>query len=671
MEIIIEDQSPEIFDSNFSGVMIGLIGTIITAFFGIFPSIIQSNMKRYIGYDIMDVINYKNDKVDAFSNNFLKAMCGLILIILLHIFKVYWLGFIISMLLIFWIVCNQSKYLQLMISKNFYNAVEKLVYSRVNRSENKKYELMVIAAHIDLKKENDITQLLEFSIKPIKIEEGNVLYLLPLLEKKFADVPEETMNYLKYVSAFIEQQEFSLNDFEIRLYNFKNFIINNVNDININNFLKYINSIIKFKIEKDYYKKEIAYNQNFEFIYDSLKNNHVLTDNRMSRDTFLKNYDSMLNSNQLNNNYLKYIYTFYLFKYFIDNLDEDGFEYILNSLKKTNRTYLKYVVLSIMTYLYYLSKEDDRVFSQDFKYYVKVNLEDKIRKHIKKNTCFMKKNDVDLKDYFHWINETIFKWKKYVLSFGETITRFKYKEFDNIISCLKKTVIILKFKSDNNNINLEIIASVIQNFNNKNYDDILDLIRFIGFDIKKSDIKKNFELLERKYKENFIKINMNNHTLNADFKISIENSILSLEEKLNNNKQDFSVETKYHNMEIYYILKNSTYNDVKEFTSTSIYTEILDYIQCEVDNYIKVRNVNEYYIKIAEIDISTLTIGDLELSNKNNLIDYELLYCFKQNGKKYSLSDGYNAYSISKSNAKLYLENNYSIIRITYEIKYQ
>lgn len=39
-EIVTEFSQIDVFNANFSMTMIGLVGTIITAFFGIFPSII-------------------------------------------------------------------------------------------------------------------------------------------------------------------------------------------------------------------------------------------------------------------------------------------------------------------------------------------------------------------------------------------------------------------------------------------------------------------------------------------------------------------------------------------------------------------------------------------------------------------------------------------------------
>lgn len=318
VEIIVQMFQNINVDSEFSIAIIGLVGAFITAFFCIFPTIIQSNIKNHIGYNVIDIICSNNDDKNVFGQKFLVAMCGLIFIIILHIFQQYLLVSIISVILMIIILKNQSDYMKLLIPKLFYREVQNKIRIKIKKSSTKKYDLMKISDMIDLDKENDIEELLKFSAEPFKDDKGKTIYIIPLLQKKFAVNPKYTAQYLRYIYYILTTKNQNLDNFDIKIYFFKNYLINYVDDDNFNKIMDYILYIIKYNLKVECNSSQIAYKFEFENVYESIKNNHNLINNKQSRDILLKKYNSVLVTFIKESYYSSYIYNFYLFKFFVD-----------------------------------------------------------------------------------------------------------------------------------------------------------------------------------------------------------------------------------------------------------------------------------------------------------------------------------------------------------------
>lgn len=280
VEIIVQMFQNIKVDSDFSIAMIGLVGAFITAFFGFFPTIIQSNIKNHIGYNVIDIIGSNNDDKNVFGQKFLVAMCGLIFIIILHIFQQYLLVSISSVIIMLVILKNQFNYMKLLIPKLFYREVQNKIRFKIKKSATKKYDLMKISDMIDLDKENDIEELLKFSAEPFKDGKGKTIYIILLLQKKFAVNPKYTAQYLRYIYYILTTKNQNLENFDIKIYFFKNYLINYVDDDNFNKIMDYILYIIKYNLKVECNSSQIAYKFEFENVYESIKNNHNLINNK-------------------------------------------------------------------------------------------------------------------------------------------------------------------------------------------------------------------------------------------------------------------------------------------------------------------------------------------------------------------------------------------------------
>ena len=175
---------------------------------------------------------------------------------------------------------------------------------------------MKISDMIDLDKENDVEELLKFSAEPFKDGKGKTIYIIPLLQKKFAVNPKYTTQYLRYIYYILTTKNQNLDNFDIKIYFFKNYLINYVDDDNFNKIMDYILYIIKYNLKVECNSSQIAYKFEFENVYESIKNNHNLINNKQSRDILLKKYNYILGTFAKESDYSSYIYNFYLFKFF-------------------------------------------------------------------------------------------------------------------------------------------------------------------------------------------------------------------------------------------------------------------------------------------------------------------------------------------------------------------
>lgn len=718
-EVVTEFSQSDIFSADFSMAMIGLVGTIITAFFGIFPSIIQSNIKEFIGYDVIDLIRSDDDLNNVFGDKFLKAMCVLGLIILLHIFQAYCLAFMVSMILIYRIAINQSEYLKLIVPKLFYEEVKKRIYLRIENTDAKKFELLKILGKINLEREDDIDELLNFAVKPIDCGKYGVLYPITFLQKIFTENSNFTEIYLKYLSRFLKEPDVHIHKYELRMYDFRKFIINHVTDENVDNVIKYLFDMIKYDI-CDYSEKEtIYYNFNFDNIYYSFKNNRLLTNNKQALDILLKNHNILMHDSRIDE-HLKYIYEFYLFKYFIDNLDEDGLEYMLLRLRDGQKYHLKYVSLSLMAYIYYLESEEDNVVSKKDKNYIKYNLERNLRSVVKPAILNL---NFDIDKYFNWIDETTYTWKRRNFSIGQVCSRDDLTNLDNIIVNLKKIIIILNAKNDRLSFNID----AIKNIDFEENSDLEKLIGFLGIEISGEEIKACKSKISEYYENKFINKSLENKNLSADFIKSINSCRDKFLEKLkldlDNVTASKKVETVKQNFHKYYILKKDLYSDKQDFIDTVAFSEILDALEGNFLDYLtrldeayfseseikRILNKNEnleefvllgnvensylkeleqrlstfpikknipeysktillknYYADVKSVDINTcdLTLSLLNSIHKTHFINNEIIYNFTEENKKYYLYDIKKKFKINKKIAEEYLKNNYIIIKV-------
>lgn len=712
-------------DSDFSIAMIGLLGAFITAFFGFFPTIIQSNIKNHIGYNVIDIICSNNDDKNVFGQKFLVAMCGLIFIIILHIFQQYLLVSIISVILMIIILKNQSDYMKLLIPKLFYREVQNKIRIKIKKSSTKKYDLMKISDMIDLDKENDIEELLKFSAEPFKDDKGKTIYIIPLLQKKFAVNPKYTTQYLRYIYYILTTKNQNLDNFDIKIYSFKNYLINYVDDDNFNKIIDYILCIIKYNLKVECNSSQIAYKFEFENVYESIKNNHNLINNKQSRDILLKKYNSVLVTFIKESYYSSYIYNFYLFKFFVDTEDKDGIDYILGIFKFYKGNYLKYVALSLITYLYYL--ENYYVISEELKVLSQERLIKELRNFIERNIPFYSSKSFNIKDYFKWLDETSFRWEKYKFSFGALIATSNSAILNKALISLKKTIIILNYDSF---IDINIIKDVIGTFKANEYKELKRFLEFSGINIPEEKYNSAMKKLNDKYKTKFIEESMIVKNLNDDLKCEITRQKDTIEEQLKYDlefyyRNDETLLNK-HVIEINYILFNSETiekcNTIRKLIFEQIEDSYLEYLmtldgvesddekiekilskdenltdytligntKCDylkklknslssfpkeknIDYFYKTLLIKNYQATIESVDISfnKLTLDYLEkVEDVANLIDNDLIINFREEENKYYLSDGFNKYYINEKEAKKYLMNNYSVIKVICKIAY-
>lgn len=616
-EIVTEFSQIDVFNANFSMTMIGLVGTIITAFFGIFPSIIQSNIKEFIGYDVMDLINAADNKSNnVFGDKFLKAICALAVIILLHIFQAYCLAFIVSMILIYRTAINQSEYLKLMVPKLFYEEVKKRIFLRIENTDAKEFELLKILEKINLEREDDIDELLNFAVKPIDCGKYGILYPIIFLQKKFTENLNFTEIYLKYLSKFLINSKVHIYKYELRMYDFRKFIINHVTDENVDSVIDYLLDMIKYDI-CDYSEKEtIYYNFNFDNIYYSFKNNRLLTNNKQALDRLLKNHNILMCDSRIDE-HLKYIFEFYLFKYFIDNLDEDGLEYMFLRLREGQKYHLKYVSLSLMAYIYYLESEDDSVVDKLAKKYIKDNLEERLRVIVK----MIYNLNINVDDYFNWLDETVYTWKKHKLSFGQIGEYYKTDNLDNVNAGKK-------------------VETVKQNFckyyilKKDLYSDKQDFIDTVAFSEILDALEGNFlDYLTRLDEANF---------LDSEIK---------------------QILTENENLEEFALLGDVEKSYLKELEQRlSTFP-----IKKNIPEYTKTILVKNYYADVQSVDVSTydLTLNSVNNIHKTNFINNEIIYNFAKENKKYYLYDIKKKFEIDKEIAEEYLKNNYIMIKVS------
>lgn len=712
-------------DSDFSIAMIGLVGAFITAFFGFFPTIIQSNIKNHIGYNVIDIIGSNNDDKNVFGQKFLVAMCGLIFIIILHIFQQYLLVSISSVIIMLVILKNQFNYMKLLIPKLFYREVQNKVRFKIKKSATKKYDLMKISDMIDLDKENDIEELLKFSAEPFKDGKGKTIYIIPLLQKKFAVNPKYTAQYLRYIYYILTTKNQNLDNFDIKIYFFKNYLINYVDDDNFNKIMDYILYIIKYNLKVECNSSQIAYKFEFENVYESIKNNHNLINNKQSRDILLKKYNYILGTFAKESDYSSYIYNFYLFKFFVDTEDKDGIDYILGIFKFYKGNYLKYVALSLITYLYYLEKyyaisEQPKALSQE-------RLIKGLRNFIERNIPFYSSRSFKIKDYFKWLDETTFRWEKYNFSFGALIATSNSDILNKALTSLKKTIIILNYDSF---IDINIIKDVMGTFKANEYKELKRFLEFSGINIPEEKYNSAMKKLNDKYKTKFIEESMIVKNLNDDLKCEITRQKDTIEEQLKYDlefyyRNDETLLNK-HVIEINYILLNSETvekcNTICQLIFEQIEDSYLEYLMTlngvesddekiekilskdenltdytligntkgdylkklknslssfpkekNIDYFYKTLLIKNYQATIESVDISfnKLTLDYLEkVEDVANLIDNDLIINFREEENKYYLSDGFNKYYINEKEAEKYLMNNYSVIKVICKIAY-
>lgn len=584
---------------------------------------------------------------------------------------------------------------------------------------------MKISDMIDLDKENDVEELLKFSAEPFKDGKGKTIYIIPLLQKKFAVNPKYTTQYLRYIYYILTTKNQNLDNFDIKIYFFKNYLINYVDDDNFNKIMDYILYIIKYNLKVECNSSQIAYKFEFENVYESIKNNHNLINNKQSRDILLKKYNYILGTFAKESDYSSYIYNFYLFKFFVDTADKDGIDYILGIFKFYKGNYLKYVALSLITYLYYLEKyyaisEDPKALSQE-------RLIKGLRNFIERNIPFYSSRSFKIKDYFKWLDETTFRWEKYNFSFGALIATSNSDILNKALTSLKKTIIILNYDSF---IDINIIKDVMGTFKANEYKELKRFLEFSGINIPEEKYNSAMKKLNDKYKTKFIEESMIVKNLNDDLKCEITRQKDTIEEQLKYDlefyyRNDETLLNK-HVIEINYILFNSetvekcnticqlifeqiedsyfeylmTLNGVEsddekiekilsKDENLTDYTLIgntkCDYLkklknslssfpkEKNIDYFYKTLLIKNYQATIESVDISfnKLTLDYLEkVEDVANLIDNDLIINFREEENKYYLSDGFNKYYINEKEAEKYLMNNYSVIKVICKIAY-
>lgn len=506
---------------NLSLELIGFEVTLIVTYFIFLPLIIENKDKEvYLGYRVSKWMLYsrnKETKFYKFISKFQKAKSNdmsiawiisifvIIISVLFYMLKFYLIIIVLFFLFVIFLSRKIIDYLNLTSSDEYKKEIENDFLEQCKINKEKSCDMLSTNKTTNVvENKNTLAFILQ------NYEKENVDYIYKYFYKELFNTNniETIFMMFKEISNEIKRRnkEDKSIHFMIEPWDLNYLLINDLNDNNFKDIYDMLNLIIINNVEFTF--KDINnYNELLSICYDGiLKNNNISKGNkhRLLKEILnLVRYYVLTNKDD-NTSLIEYIYVFNLFKYFIDNRDNFGIEFMIDILED----YIEYqkilypnLIITLMIYLYYLIKiENPPYVTEEEKTYL--NDVYKKLKNIISNYGIEYCYNGNVDTLFEWVKEVSHFWERYV--FKETSsTCIKTPMCDNAIINSKRALYILFKNGITNSINkindndLDIFRYTIEDGSLKEniLNNVNDFINYMGFTLEDSMIKEYVDSL--------------------------------------------------------------------------------------------------------------------------------------------------------------------------------
>lgn len=506
---------------NLSLELIGFEVTLIVTYFIFLPLIIENKDKEvYLGYRVSKWMLYsrnKETKFYKFISKFQKAKSNdmsiawiisifvIIISVLFYMLKFYLIIIVLFFLFVIFLSRKIIDYLNLTSNDEYKKEIENDFLEQCKINKEKSCDMLSTNKTTNVvENKNTLAFILQ------NYEKENVDYIYKYFYKELVNTNniETIFMMFKEISNEIKRRnkEDKSIHFMIEPWDLNYLLINGLNDNNFKDIYDMLNLIIINNVEFTF--KDINnYNELLSICYDGiLKNNNISKENkhRLLKEILnLVRYYVLTNKDD-NTSLIEYIYVFNLFKYFIDNRDSFGIEFMIDILED----YIEYqkilypnLIITLMIYLYYLIKiENPPYVTEEEKTYLN-DVYEKLKNIISNygiEYCY--NGNVDT--LFEWVKEVSHFWERYV--FKETSsTCIKTPMCDNAIINSKRALYILFKNGITNSINkindndLDIFRYTIEDDSLKEniLNNVNDFINYMGFTLEDSMIKEYVDSL--------------------------------------------------------------------------------------------------------------------------------------------------------------------------------
>lgn len=506
---------------NLSLELIGFEVTLIVTYFIFLPLIIENKDKEvYLGYRVSKWMLYsrnKETKFYKFISKFQKAKSNdmsiawiisifvIIISVLFYMLKFYLIIIVLFFLFVIFLSRKIIDYLNLTSNDEYKKEIENDFLEQCKINKEKSCDMLSTNKTTNVvENKNTLAFILQ------NYEKENVDYIYKYFYKELFNTNniETIFMMFKEISNEIKRRnkEDKSIHFMIEPWDLNYLLINGLNDNNFKDIYDMLNLIIINNVEFTF--KDINnYNELLSICYDGiLKNNNISKENkhRLLKEILnLVRYYVLTNKDD-NTSLIEYIYVFNLFKYFIDNRDSFGIEFMIDILED----YIEYqkilypnLIITLMIYLYYLIKiENPPYVTEEEKTYLN-DVYEKLKNIISNygiEYCY--NGNVDT--LFEWVKEVSHFWERYV--FKETSsTCIKTPMCDNAIINSKRALYILFKNGITNSINkindndLDIFRYTIEDGSLKEniLNNVNDFINYMGFTLEDSMIKEYVDSL--------------------------------------------------------------------------------------------------------------------------------------------------------------------------------
>lgn len=506
---------------NLSLELIGFEVTLIVTYFIFLPLIIENKDKEvYLGYRVSKWMLYsrnKETKFYKFISKFQKAKSNdmsiawiisifvIIISVLFYMLKFYLIIIVLFFLFVIFLSRKIIDYLNLTSNDEYKKEIENDFLEQCKINKEKSCDMLSTNKTTNVvENKNTLAFILQ------NYEKENVDYIYKYFYKELFNTNniETIFMMFKEISNEIKRRnkEDKSIHFMIEPWDLNYLLINGLNDNNFKDIYDMLNLIIINNVEFTF--KDINnYNELLSICYDGiLKNNNISKENkhRLLKEILnLVRYYVLTNKDD-NTSLIEYIYVFNLFKYFIDNRDSFGIEFMIDILED----YIEYqkilypnLIITLMIYLYYLIKiENPPYVTEEEKTYLN-DVYEKLKNIISNygiEYCY--NGNVDT--LFEWVKEVSHFWERYV--FKETSsTCIKTPMCDNAIINSKRALYILFKNGITNSINkindndLAIFRYTIEDGSLKEniLNNVNDFINYMGFTLEDSMIKEYVDSL--------------------------------------------------------------------------------------------------------------------------------------------------------------------------------
>lgn len=524
--------------------LIGYEVTLVTLYFVFLPLIIENKDKEiYLGHKVSKWILYERNKKNKISRALIKMIkkdnifsdmcvswinniCLILFSVILYMLK---LNLVIIFLFIIFTICigiKVSDYLILTSSDNYKKEIEKNFLNLCINNNDKICNMLKnnITSNVLENKQTLIFILYNYDVK--NMPQAYKSFYKTLFDK--CDIESIYMLFSTMSEEILRRKkEDNLINLQIEPWDLNYFLVNGMRENNLSNILDILNTIINYSIELSFSNND-NYNEILSISYSGiLKNTTISKKNKQRALNIIFNsirYNLNIDDNE-NDDFIKYKYIFNLYKYFIDNRDENGIEFMISNLKEnidyTERIYHN-IIITIIIYLYYLIEvEKPPYVNQGEKKYLK-----KVYQEIKSilldsniELCYASSIDI----LFTYLNEISHFWERFIFENGSTFC-VKTPVCNEVLITAKRTLLIL-FRKD-----------IVNNIRNIGKEDLNDFKFTIENGKLKTEVLKSIQEFSK-----FTGLPIDNET--------IDNYIDSLLEYANSNKKVISKEN--HNIEYF------------------------------------------------------------------------------------------------------------------------